>query len=500
MGIVQKDAFRTTVISLIGVALGYINKGLLFLLILTQEQIGLINLLITVGTLFAQLSSFGTAFTTLKFFPFFRNHDNKHHGFLPFIIRITIAGTLASILGFFVFRSLIESWYIEKSEDFVNYYWWVLPIGIGYVVYLLLEAYLRSFYKNILSVFSYDIILRLCVTASLVLFWKEWISFDVFIKINALVYLVPPAILVVYLWKTNELFLSVKDIRISKRFQKLIFRFSAYNYLNSLGVSLVISLDVMMIAQMMGLKPTGVYSTIIFLASALLVPHRSLLRISAPLVAEYWKNRDMKAMNELYKKSGSVSLLIGLGSFIIVWLNIDLLFSFLDAEFQPGIWVFFFLMMGRLFEMFFGLTGIIFSTSKKYKYDLYFTSVLVVIVYAMNVWFIPKWGIVGAAVSTAIALMLFNFSRYLFISFSYRLNPFEKNQFIVLGLGILTILAGEYFGGMTTNLWIRSVIVTVLFLLLFVLPVFIFQLEKQSVTYVKNALNAVSGKLKSKRK
>ncbi|MBX2950794.1 MAG: polysaccharide biosynthesis C-terminal domain-containing protein [Crocinitomicaceae bacterium] len=500
MGIVQKDAFRTTVISLIGVALGYINKGLLFLLILTQEQIGLINLLITVGTLFAQLSSFGTAFTTLKFFPFFRNNDNKHHGFLPFIIRITIAGTLASILGFFVFRSLIESWYIEKSEDFVNYYWWVLPIGIGYVVYLLLEAYLRSFYKNILSVFSYDIILRLCVTASLVLFWKEWISFDVFIKINALVYLIPPAILVVYLWKTNELFLSVKDIRISKRFQKLIFRFSAYNYLNSLGVSLVISLDVMMIAQMMGLKPTGVYSTIIFLASALLVPHRSLLRISAPLVAEYWKNRDMKAMNELYKKSGSVSLLIGLGSFIIVWLNIDLLFSFLDVEFQPGIWVFFFLMMGRLFEMFFGLTGIIFSTSKKYKYDLYFTSVLVVIVYAMNVWFIPKWGIVGAAVSTAIALMLFNFSRYLFISFSYRLNPFEKNQFIVLGLGILTILAGEYFGGMTTNLWIRSVIVTVLFLLLFVLPVFIFQLEKQSVTYVKNALNAVSGKLKSKRK
>lgn len=500
MGIVQKDAFRTTAISLIGVVLGYINKGLLFLLILTQEQIGLISLLITVGTLFAQFSSFGTAFTTLKFFPFFRNHTNKHHGFLPFIIRITIAGILASIIGFFVFRSLIESWYIEKSADFVNYYWWVLPIGIGYVAYLLLEAYLRSFYKNILSVFSYDIILRLCVTASLILFWKEWISFDAFIKINSLIYLVPPAILIVYLWKKNELYLSVKDIRISKRFQKLIFRFSAYNYLNSLGVVLVVSLDVMMIAQMIGLQATGVYSTVVFLASALLVPHRSLLRISAPLVAEYWKNRDMKAMNELYKKSGSVSLLIGLGSFIIVWLNIDLLFSFLDAEFQPGIWVFFALMLGRLFEMFFGLTGIIFATSKKYKYDLYFTILLVAIVYSLNVLLIPEWGIVGAAVSTAIALVLFNFGRYLFISVSYRLNPFEKNQFIVLGLGILTILAGEYLGGMASDLWTRSLIVSAIFLLLFVVPVFIFQLEKQSVTYVKNALSFVSGKLKSKRK
>lgn len=500
MGIVQKDAFRTTVISLIGVALGYINKGLLFLLILTQEQIGLINLLITVGTLFAQLSSFGTAFTTLKFFPFFRNHNNKHHGFFPFIVRITIAGILASTIGFFVFRSLIESWYIEKSADFVNYYWWVLPIGIGYVAYLLLESYLRSFYKNILSVFSYDIILRLFVTVSLVLFWKEWISFKTFIQMNSLVYLIPPVILIVYLWKKNELFLSVKDIRISKRFQKLIFRFSAYNYLNSLGVALVVSLDVMMIAQMIGLKATGIYSTVVFLASAMLVPHRSLLRISAPLVAEYWKNRDMKSMNELYKKSGSVSLLMGLGSFIIVWLNIDLLFSFLDAEFQPGIWVFFALMMGRLFEMFFGLTGIIFSTSKKYKYDLYFTIVLVAIVYSLNILLIPKWGIVGAAISTAIALVLFNFGRYLFISVSYRLNPFEKNQFIVLGLGILTILAGEYLGGMTSDLWIRSVIVSAIFLGLFVLPIFIFQLEKQSVTYVKNALSFVSDKLKSKRK
>ena len=56
MGIVQKDAFRTMLISYGGIVLGYLNKGLLFLLILTTEQIGLVNLIISLGTMFAQFS------------------------------------------------------------------------------------------------------------------------------------------------------------------------------------------------------------------------------------------------------------------------------------------------------------------------------------------------------------------------------------------------------------------------------------------------------------
>ncbi len=486
MGIVQKDAFRTTIISYVGILLGYINKGLLFIIILTEEQIGLVSLLITVGTLFAQLSGFGTAFTTLKFLPFFKDSERNHYGFFPFILRMITWGTIITAVGFILFRPFIERLYIDKSAEFVSYYWWVFPIGIGYVFYLLFEAYLRSFYRNLLSVFTYEILLRIGVTISLVLYWNQWISFDSFVKMNSLIYLLPPLILMVYLMQQNEFIVSIRNINISKRFQRLMTQFSAYNYLNSLGVVLVISLDVMMIAQMIGLDATGVYATVIFVASALMVPSRSLIRISAPLVSEYWKSRNMKEMESLYKKTGAVSLFIGLSCFILIWLNIDLLFSFLKPEFQPGIWVFFTLMMGRFFELFFCLTGIIFSTSKKYKYDIYFTLFLVGAVFGLNLLFIPKWGIVGASVSTAIALMVYNIGRFLFIYKAYGLNPFEKNQFIVIGLAVVTLLAGEYFGGMTDDLWMRSLIVTPVFLLLFILPAFLFRLEPQTVQYVKN--------------
>lgn len=488
MGFIQKDAFQTAVISYIGIILGYVNKGLLFVLFLSEEQIGLVSLLIVVGTLYAQLAGFGTAFTTLKFLPFFKDFERKHYGFLPFLLRVLMVGVVLTSAGFVLFQTQIKELYIDKSPAFVTYYWWVFPIGIGYVFYLFFEAYLRSFYKNILSVLSYEILLRLCVTTTLFLYHYNLISFDGFVKLNSLIYLLPPLVMMGFLWLQGELIVAPKNIQISKRFRKLMFGFSAYNYVNSLGFILVMSLDVMMLAQMVNLDATGIYATVVFIASALLVPYRSLNRISAPLVAEYWKSRNMIDMESIYRKSASVSLFIGLFCFIPLWLNIDLFFSFLKPSFLPGIWVFFTLMIGRFFEMFFGMTGIIFSTSKKYKYDIYFTIFLVLSVFILNLLFIPKWGMVGASISTSIALVLYSLGRYLFVYKAYRLNPFEKNQFIVLGLGIATLVLGEWIGSYFENLWVRAFVEMLLFTALFVLPVFVFKLEKETIKYLKKYL------------
>jgi O-antigen/teichoic acid export membrane protein len=159
MKAIQKDAFRTMLLSYVGIVLGYVNKGVLFLLILSTEQIGLINLLISVGTLFAQFSNFGTVYSTWKFFPFFKNKALKNHGFLSFILLIVSVGVLiCSTLALF-FSSEIAILYQARSPLFISYYLWVLPIGISLVFYLVLEIYLRSFFKNIISVNKVNIIL-----------------------------------------------------------------------------------------------------------------------------------------------------------------------------------------------------------------------------------------------------------------------------------------------------------------------------------------------------
>jgi len=498
MASIKQDTLRTTVMTYIGIVLGYINRGFLFLIILSEQQIGIVGLLLTVGTLFANISGFGVAFTAMKFLPFFKNFERHHFGFFPFILRMVLWGCLVTSVAFVVFRPFIENMYIDKSAEFVNYYWWLYPIGIGYVFHLLFDAYLRGFSKNIIAVFTLEILYRFGIMVFLFLYWFKFISFDTFIALQSLIYLLLPIILMIQLIRDGEFLISRKHIQISKRFKKLIFQFSTYNYINTLGKALVISLDVMMIAQIVGLEGTGVYTTITAFVSVMLVPSRALTRISIPIIAQYWKTRNLVAMQSLYQKTSAISLFLTLAGFIALWLNIDLLFSFLKPSFQIGIWVFFTLMMGRFFELFFDLTEVIFSTSKKYKYDLYFTIALVGIVFCLNLLLIPKWGIVGAAVSTSIAWIFYTLSRFIVIYKVYKLTPFHKNQFFVIGLGICTLLIGDFLGDLAHNLWYRTLIVIPIFLLLFILPIWILDLEPRTAHYVKDKLLTIRNIIKRK--
>ena len=114
MGLVQKDAFRTTVISYLGIILGYFNKGILFLILLTTEQIGLINLMVSVGMLFAQFANFGMIYSTWKFLPFFRDKEKKNYGFLPLILSVVVLGILSCTIVALFFMHEIESHYFKN--------------------------------------------------------------------------------------------------------------------------------------------------------------------------------------------------------------------------------------------------------------------------------------------------------------------------------------------------------------------------------------------------
>lgn len=502
MGLVQKDAFRTMVISYVGIVLGYLNKGLLFLALFNPAQIGLITLILSIGTLFAQLANFGSIFTVWKFFPFFRNEEKKHHGFLPFVLLIVFMGILVFTALYVGFREPVQQLYSERSGWFNDYYYWILPIGIAYVLFLVLESYLRSLYKNTVAVFALEIGLRVATTILLVFYALDWVSFRQFVIWHSLLYILPCLILFIYLFRINEFNLRYSTIQISKRFKRIIFQYSSFYYLNSLGVVLVNSLDVMMLAQMIGLDATGVYGTVVFLSGALQVPYRSVIRVSSPLIADYWKHRELDKMKDLYKKVSSISLVLGLVMFLLVWLNIDFLFSFLKSDmksdFASGKWIFLALMSGRLIDMYCGLNGAIFTTSKKYRYELIFTIILIGTVFGLNLVFIPWWGGIGAAVSTSIAGLVFNMGRLIFVWRIYRIHPFTRNQFIVIGLSVITFTAGYFTQGLINNKWIQMCFESTLVGVLFVLPIYIFRLEDETIAYFRKALGFVKSKLSRK--
>jgi len=102
MGIVKRDSIAITVLSYVGVVVGYVNKILLFPNFLSEEQVGLTSILVSLAVMYAQFSALGINSTVVKFFPFFRTADKRHNG-------LFFWSALGVSVGFVLFTALFLS-------------------------------------------------------------------------------------------------------------------------------------------------------------------------------------------------------------------------------------------------------------------------------------------------------------------------------------------------------------------------------------------------------
>ena len=93
MGIIEKQATKNAIYSYIGAALGFITITISAHL-LNPDQNGLVRILIYISALFSQFSGLGFNTVTIRFFPYFRDKDKGHHGYLFYGIITTVIGFL----------------------------------------------------------------------------------------------------------------------------------------------------------------------------------------------------------------------------------------------------------------------------------------------------------------------------------------------------------------------------------------------------------------------
>ena len=499
MGIVQKDALRTSIVQYLGLVLGYFNKGFLFILLLTTEEIGLINLILAVSMLFAQFANLGSYNTIWRFFPFLENKERNHHGFLSFNLLVALTGGLFITLLLLIFSPWIIEYYSIKSKSFADYFFWVIPCGFGILVHTLLDGYMRAIHKSVFSIFVNDVALRVVTSLVLAVYAFDFLSFRNLVVTICIIQLLPALMVIAYMRVIGEWKVSLKSITISKRLKKILVQYSGFAYLNSIGASLVLSIDALMVAGMIGLSATGVYTTIIYITRALVIPYGSIMRVSSPIIPKLWKERNMPAMQTLYTKVSSVALIIGLFLFLCAWVNRTALFNLFPPEFEEGVYVFLFIMIGKLIDMYFGLNGIILMTSKKYKYDMIFTGFLLILVFVLNLWLIPIWGMVGAAISTAIALLLYNVARLVFVWVNFKMHPFKWTQLLVILLftgvvGITELLIPEI-----SNVWLGLTVNTAVVTLLFPVVIYAFKIEPEIGNYINKGAAVFKSKLGKKK-
>src|SRR5690606_7632260 len=99
---------------------------------------------------------------------------------------------------------------------------------------------------------------------------------------------------------------------------------------------------------------------------------------------------------------------------------------------ETGRYVVFFLGLAQVWDMMTGVNNEIIAYSRHYRFTLYLTLLLAVVNIVANLYFIPRYGLTGAAMATCLSLFLYNVVKLVFIRVKMGLQPFTMRLIPVL--------------------------------------------------------------------
>lgn len=467
MGIIRKQSIQTSILSYLGVGLGYINVVLLFPRFFEPEEFGLTRVLIAVIGVSAQFALFGLGTAIIRFFPRFKQGDEeKQHGFLGWAILWGLIGTAAVSVILLLAQPWIVDYYREKSELFVNFYYLLFPFLLFETCFIIFSSYTRALYHTVVNVFFREVFLRGLATGLILLYYFGLVNFELFMQLFIGQYGILSLGLAIYLAAIGRFNLKVKREFFTPELKKELKQYRLFTLLSSVSALFLMNIDVIMISAMIGLGDTAFYAVAFYIVALMNIPRNAISNIAVPVISDAWKRDDREEIQKIYSKTSINQLLIGTLIFVGIWANEGNIFQILPEEYSGGKWVLFFVGLARLADVGFGVNGGIINTSPAYKFDTYANLILVFVTVILNLIFIPIYGITGAAIATGISLLSFNVAKYLFLKFKFGFDPFSKNSLLILILGGVAFFIGSLLSPLSLYLDIvlRSSIILAVFI------------------------------------
>lgn len=465
MGIIIKQSIRGSIWSYLGVVVGFITTSYLFPNFLTTDTVGLLGLLLAWSVLFAQFSSLGIHGVTSRLFPYFRNRENGHNGFLFIVFMVMIVGFILFLLVFWPIKSWLVETNLEKSTLFTEYIGLLLPLTFFTMLFVQLDYYNKVLYDAVFGTFLQEFFQRFLILLMTLLFVFQVISLNQFILLYTASVCVKGVIIIIFLAVKGEINLKPNVGFIDRKLKNEMIDVALFNVLTGLGGSIIFNVDKIIVNQMLGLSATGVYTIAFFFGTLVVIPSRSLLKISGTMIADAFKRNDLSIIFDIYQKSCLNQFIIGAFLFGGIWINIDNIIVILGPDYIGAKWVIFFIGLGYLIEMLTGANGYIIAYSEHYRVALYFLVILVIMMVVAMYLIIPVWGITGAAFASAMSLSLNNFMRWFYLLKKYNMQPFNAKYLLVVvsfGLALLAVILLPDFK-LIPDIFIKSTVFSLVF-------------------------------------
>lgn len=443
MGVIQRQAIKNFIVSYLGVLIGAISVLFIYSREDATATYGFAQFLTAMASLFLPFAGFGTTLIAVKYFPVFKSDDKGDNGFLSFLVLFFCFTFLVFFSVFTIFQdvifSFLENYKVDRNgilSENKNIVFLILFFnGLIIIFSNYCSNYMRIVVPEIIHNLGYKIwlpVLILCFVFGVVPL--EYVGQSVL-----LFHIIALVLLVGYTNHIGALSFRLPNLTLLKSLRKEMSQFALYSGFNSIGNSLAFRIDSIMIAMMLGFKECGIYLLILFMAVVIEKPTSSIIKIASPIISKAWNENNTIEIDSIYKKSSLNLLIIGIPIFLLIW------FSLIDIDaisagrknFYEGRYVFLLLGMAKLVDMATSVNSQIIYYSKKYKYGLLFILFMGVLNIILNYNFISEYGLVGAAMASFLAMLVFNLIKLIFIKVSFDLQPFTINILKLFLLGFM---------------------------------------------------------------
>lgn len=441
MGIVIRQSIFSSIISYSGVVIGYVNLLYLYPRFLQPEQIGLLRTIQDVAMLLTPFAQMGLAQSIVRFYPHFSKDEVKGKSFINSILMLSLVGYGIFILIFFLLKSNIIGFFEKNAGTLPNYLSLILWMTFFLMVTTILEYYSRSLLKIVVPNFLREILTRLLQGLLVTLYFVQVITFDQFLTFSVIIYLIMLLILTGYLYSQGSLKfdLSFQPIPIAKT--KEILLYSLLSLVGAASIVIIGKVDSVMVAGLLGLASNAVYTTAFYIATVIEVPKRAITQAAATLIAKAFEKNDLQEVQTIYRKTAINQFIAGSLLLIGIWANLGNIFEIMPKGdyYGKGMYVVVFVGIAKLVDMAFGPNGEVIVFSKYYWFNMITVIILAFVGIVANFIFIPQFGIIGAAYATTLALVVFNFVKWVFVYTKLGLQPFGWSYLKVISIGVVVI-------------------------------------------------------------
>lgn len=436
MGIIFRQGIKNNIITYVGVLIGFLSILVIQPIVLQPDELGLLRLLFSVSALFASIYPLGLNSFTLKYFPYIKDHQKGHHGYLGFLLITSVAlFSVGAVILYFTRPLIIEKY--AGSAAFIEHFNYIFPLSFFLGVFSMLTSYSSALYKTTFPSFLNDVAYRILIIVVLGLYYMKIVSFDFVLVVYVFAYLLLVIALFLYLARTD-----VIHIRVNWRIFKTInireaVRFTVIMSIVTISSLSLRSIDAVFIGSYLNLTAVAVYTVSWTVASMIDVPGTSLSKIVIPQMSEAFKNGQHEQARSIYYQTNRFCVLAGAFLFLCVYTNAHAILALLPGKYAEGEWVMKICAFGSFVNMTFGLNTNILQFSRNY-----FTGYMVLVALAAlsagsNMILIPVYGIEGAAMSTALSLIAINVASFLYVWKHFGFQPFSKVDALIVGLTLL---------------------------------------------------------------